>query len=125
MTTSSFIIYMLFLFLVVSTNVTEDKSHIPIAINAAPKYQIGGTYSPKKIIPYIAEQEKFAAVDKAVPTTLPLSSIPSKKELNIIAFTPIIQSRQIPRVTNETEGHTHIHANTSSSSSNILSLVMQ
>mmetsp|Transcript_15827 Transcript_15827/g.34089 ORF Transcript_15827/g.34089 Transcript_15827/m.34089 type:complete len:117 (-) Transcript_15827:224-574(-) len=109
----------------VSTNVTEDKSHIPIAINAAPKYQIGGTYSPKKIIPYIAEQEKFAAVDKAVPTTLPLSSIPSKNELIIMAFTPIIQSKQIPRVASETEGHTHIHDNTSSSSSSVLSLAMQ
>ena len=36
------------------TNVTEDKSHIPNAINVAPKYHDKGTISPKNIIPYIA-----------------------------------------------------------------------
>jgi hypothetical protein len=37
-----------------STNVTEDKSHIPDAISVAPKYQDIGTYSPKNTTPYMA-----------------------------------------------------------------------
>ena len=38
------------------------------------------------------------AVDNAVPTTLPLSFIPSRNELIIKALTPIIHSRHKPRV---------------------------
>ena len=38
----------------VSTNVTDDRSHIPNAISDAPKYQDMGTNSPKKRIPYMA-----------------------------------------------------------------------
>ena len=37
-----------------STNVTDDKSHIPDAISVAPKYQDIGTYSPKNTTPYTA-----------------------------------------------------------------------
>ena len=55
----------------------------------------------------LTEQEKFAAVDKAVPTTLPLSSIPSKNELIMSALTPIIHKRQTPRVTREMVWQTH------------------
>ena len=39
---------------VVSITFTADNSHIPMAISVAPKHQVGGTTSPKNIIPYIA-----------------------------------------------------------------------
>lgn len=55
----------------------------------------------------LTEQEKLAAVDRAVPTTLPLSFIPSKNELIMMALTPIMHIKQIPRVASETEGQTH------------------
>ena len=116
-----------------STNVTEDRRYIPAAISDAPKYQDTGTNSPKKSIPYIAwlecprlemtnqyikhminennatltEHEKFAAVDRAVPTTLPLSFIPSKNELIMMALTPTMHKRQRPRVASDAEGHIH------------------
>lgn len=59
------------------------------------------------VVLLLTEQEKLAAVDKAVPTTLPLSFIPSKNELIIIALTPIMHNRQTPLVARETDGHTH------------------
>lgn len=37
-----------------STIVTDDKSHIPDAISAAPKYQDIGTCSLKNSMPYMA-----------------------------------------------------------------------
>ncbi len=55
----------------------------------------------------LTEQQKFAAVDKAVPTTLPLSSIPSKNVLIMKALRPIIDSRQTPRETSEIDGQNH------------------
>lgn len=90
-----------------STNVTEDKSHIPAEIRAAPPYHDSGTNSPRNSIPNIAEQEKFAAVDREVPTTLPLSFIPSKNEPIMRALMPIMHSRQRPRVASDARGQTH------------------
>ena len=55
----------------------------------------------------LTEQQKFAAVDKAVPTTLPLSSIPSKNVLIMKALRPTIDSRQTPRETSEIDGQNH------------------
>lgn len=52
----------------------------------------------------LTEQEKFAAVDNDVPTTLPLSPIPSKKILIISEFVPIIHKKQSPRVISDTYG---------------------
>ena len=42
----------------------------------------------------LTDNEKLAAVDNAVPTTLPLSFIPSKNELIMMALTPIMHIRQ-------------------------------
>lgn len=63
----------------------------------------------------LTEHEKLAAVDNEVPTTLPLSSIPSKNELIINALTPIIHRRQSPRVMSDTYGHTHVKSHNKSS----------
>lgn len=45
----------------------------------------------------LTEKEKLAAVDNAVPTTLPLSLIPSTNKYIMDALTPIIHIKQAPR----------------------------
>mmetsp|Transcript_26749 Transcript_26749/g.63428 ORF Transcript_26749/g.63428 Transcript_26749/m.63428 type:complete len:126 (-) Transcript_26749:310-687(-) len=86
---------------------TEDRSHIPMTKSAAPKHHSVVTRSSKKIIPKTAERVKFEAVESAVPTTLPLSPIPSTNELIMIAFVPIMRSRHIPRETSASFGQIH------------------
>ncbi len=55
----------------------------------------------------LTENEKLAAVDNAVPTTLPLSFIPSKKLLTINKLTPIMHRKHITLVPSDTYGHIH------------------
>lgn len=45
----------------------------------------------------LTEKEKLAAVDNAVPTTLPLSLIPSTNKYIMDALTPIIHKKHKPR----------------------------
>lgn len=45
----------------------------------------------------LTEKEKLAAVDNAVPTTLPLSLIPSMNKYIMDALTPIIHKKHTPR----------------------------
>ena len=45
----------------------------------------------------LTEKEKLAAVDNAVPTTLPLSLIPSTNKYIMDALTPIIHKKHTPR----------------------------
>ena len=54
----------------------------------------------------LTEQEKLAAVVNAVPTTLPLSFIPTKNELIINMFSPTMSSRHSPRVASDNDGQT-------------------
>jgi hypothetical protein len=55
----------------------------------------------------LTENEKLAAVDNAVPTTLPLSFIPSKKLLTINKLTQIMHRKHTTLVPSDTYGHNH------------------
>ena len=55
----------------------------------------------------LTENEKLAPVDNDVPTTLPLSFIPSKKLLTINKLTPIIHRKHTTLVPCDTYGHIH------------------
>lgn len=56
----------------------------------------------------LTENEKLAAVDNAVPTTLPLSLIPSTNRYIMDAFTPIIHVKHTPRVRSAIKVHNFI-----------------
>lgn len=56
----------------------------------------------------LTENEKLAAVDNAVPTTLPLSLIPSTNRYIMDAFTPIIHVKHTPRARSAIKVHNFI-----------------